>query len=662
MKTPATKQRAGTRQSNELPLQAPWRCSLDASHKRFLVTLPTLPFFGKSSMGVDAVAVTEDRPFIMAERSFSMLKTPEARVDSDDPSLAEEAPAHIETSPTVLHDASDSATIWGARFAIALNCAVVAVLITFIPVEIYINRMDLLSTYDRSLYVVGTTLLGTMIAAYTNSQLRRLWLGIILKQTLPTVTLSNNRASRARTLLGLGNVREQIHGSDITVSMMLVGLLTAAIVTGLTPSTKMSKFPYSIPFTLNQDYGPPCFYQTTKNLSGSPFVWRSSNGSFFNFNESDLRCSTYTVPALLRQPEKYKIGPHSAAYVMMGTTVNVGAVGTPYDTSTGFIDGFGLGSTIEDATFDGHTDHFTSSTACMPNIVSTPYRCYPAGKTSVNNQTLTVSGSGCRATTNLTVRPDFVSTTTTGICINETDIGRAKLVFGGTKGWAERFANAIDEGLKVRSVPPPSRSQLYSVACDLVIDGSVSFRSVNLSATGVWSSLQVTGNEPCTPLDPAGNVVSPMAFLTDEALASGVLAAHQFLAERKYWDGDMQMLWRLLDSSQASSSISHRSVPIPVSPHRRDYYIFNNSRNSLEDTLGMLTAAAMGAYWGSVVTRPLNFASDQVISGGEMCLPGSRVGSGEWWALVLIIPSLYSIVALLYLLQKKRGYRKRSKR
>jgi hypothetical protein len=120
--------------------------------------------------------------------------------------------------------------------ALILQLATIAILCVFNAVPIWIQKPQItagsfLSSTNRLLYLTGTTILATIVASFTTGQIRDLWFAYALsKDDAPA---SGRTLSRARTLIGLASFREQSRHFFITASFWLAGLMTAAIVAGI---------------------------------------------------------------------------------------------------------------------------------------------------------------------------------------------------------------------------------------------------------------------------------------------------------------------------------------------------------------------------------------------------------------------------------------------
>lgn len=123
-----------------------------------------------------------------------------------------------------------------AFIALILQLATIVILIIFNVVPVWIQKPQsyagtFLSSTNRLLYLTGTTILATIVASFTTGQIRSLWFSLALsKKDAPA---SGGTLGRARTLIGLASLREQSRHFFISASFWLAGLVTTAIVAGI---------------------------------------------------------------------------------------------------------------------------------------------------------------------------------------------------------------------------------------------------------------------------------------------------------------------------------------------------------------------------------------------------------------------------------------------
>lgn len=130
-----------------------------------------------------------------------------------------------------------SFTHWGVFLVLLLQGVVIAVLVVFSQVDVWITKDAALSNSARGVYVVAMTILATSVTTYTASQIRT----ILIKKISPNRTdgsrPQSNEVRQIEVIIGLGSVSDSIKFWALPLSFAVAGLVTAAFVAALTPST-----------------------------------------------------------------------------------------------------------------------------------------------------------------------------------------------------------------------------------------------------------------------------------------------------------------------------------------------------------------------------------------------------------------------------------------
>ena len=168
-----------------------------------------------------------------------------------------------------------------------------------------------------------------------------------------------------RTLLGLGTFCNQLRFWSTSGSMLLVGLITTAIVAGITPSTTLVEDWYFD--IVNTRSIEPCFYTSAGTSNGS-FSWKLANGSFLNYNSSAAtdalyRCSIQYAPSIFASVPYVPYGDYS--YIAGGVPVSKRALGTLFDYTKG-----GAGFEVALGPWIGPLLYGIE--ACLPVLVRSP--------------------------------------------------------------------------------------------------------------------------------------------------------------------------------------------------------------------------------------------------------------------------------------------------
>ena len=321
---------------------------------------------------------------------------------------------------------------------------------------------------------------------------------------------------------------------------------------------------------------------------------------------------------------------------MGSVPVHKTALGAPYSTVFGSF-GYSFGTW---GLQQGTSSDFQWAAQCFPSIFQNPVQCQKAGNVTINSNEITVNTTTCDITSSVyTVNPQSEGASATGVCTAGNDVGTATIVFGSVNEHAQLLATTMYDTEFDRS------QQTYSVVCTVDIAASVSFKLLNY--TRATSLTNIPENVPFGAIYDtfAVNFVvlagSPRTcvptwnlseVLTDVALATGAAASMKLLLEGENLDGWWPTLYYATQALATATGEGSSS------------FAFNNSRNPLEDALGLASAIALGMFWGS---GPSNETLDQW---GVAVVNGIRVGPKQWWAIIYIIPSLFSIVILIVLL------------
>lgn len=374
-----------------------------------------------------------------------------------------------------------------------------------------------------------------------------------------------------------------------------------------------------------------------------------ANGSFLTVNSAtDSSCANAWVQPTLKTNSL--IAEPGYSYTIGEVSVASSAVGAPYNIySHSFNFDFGLRFATGPSGWDAA---FQWASQCLPVVALSPVQCEATGSLERGNNSLTVDAGGCQITTPIYgVDPQIGSATAMGACSNINDRGKATIVIGSTGQHAIRLANIMFDAPAFNSLwgntIGPS-NQTYTVACTIDITPSIAFRALNFShvnqvgsdiITGIptYIPYSLVGEDFCTP-SAAGNTVQVKDVLTDGALATGAAAPLQLLTENIYNDGWWETLCEITSCNDITTS---------VHPGRRDSIIFNNSRNQLEDKLGLAGALGLSMFWGQEGQQQEYAVS---IEGGRVSLQGVRVGPGDWWSIFYILPSVSIVILILYLL------------
>jgi hypothetical protein len=301
------------------------------------------------------------------------------------------------------------------------------------------------------------------------------------------------------------------------------------------------------------------------------------------------------------------------------------ALGAPYDIGTGYGESFGAwGNPWEEG------ELFQWVEQCLPVVGSNPVQCRNAGNLTIESDSLTITSGNCTITSKVSVDTKSHGASVAGLCSDGYRVGAAEILFGSINEQATWLASILhDYNFHDKS---------YSAVCSIDIAPSLTYRQLNFSRIassdqgwyyGQIYHVNASSKSICVPMEASGGhqgVIRPSSsLLSDTALINGAAASWQLLEENKSGDG----AWPTL-----LSAISNASIP---------NLVFSESLTQLEDILGLSNAIALGVYWGAIGQSGNDYK-------GQIAISGVRVGPGEPWAVVYILPSILSIAILIYLL------------
>jgi hypothetical protein len=137
--------------------------------------------------------------------------------------------------------------------AILINTILVAILVPVLFVPFELASIGQLGTREKSIYVTGLTVLATLCASFSSSQIRYLWLKKVDIQIASDVDLVVVNPVW-RTALTISTLAESCQQWDTSLSFLISGLITTALVAGLTPSNAERNVDYLYYLADSQDY------------------------------------------------------------------------------------------------------------------------------------------------------------------------------------------------------------------------------------------------------------------------------------------------------------------------------------------------------------------------------------------------------------------------
>ena len=213
-------------------------------------------------------------------------------------------------------------------------------------------------------------------------------------------------------MLAGGKIRDSFRFWPISLSFLITGLTTTAIIAGITPSNTL--FHIHIAYTLYPDDDYCTLVNSTK--SNGWYNWLLPNGSYFQVNTTQnayQACATQQALSLAPAIKSFG-GGAMPTYVFSKVSVLPSAIGVPFvsnPTYTDFSETFGAWGPGVDLSL------LQSATACLPVFGKSPVQCYQAENVTVGDNEVSVNAGGCNITTPIFgVDPKTQGASSSGAC------------------------------------------------------------------------------------------------------------------------------------------------------------------------------------------------------------------------------------------------------
>ncbi|KAF8849772.1 hypothetical protein BDZ45DRAFT_809702 [Acephala macrosclerotiorum] len=529
------------------------------------------------------------------------------------------------------------------QLAVALLLAIV----TFVGVWVQHNAQTTIiqqpvSTSVRLGYVTGVTVLATLISTFISGQIRTLWFRNLLPNT-GTESVTVRQRWFATELVGQAGIADKWKTWPVSITFLLSGLITTTIVAGLSFQNVNYNQTYKTIISTQSTFDDPSLQCRVldSNASSSIFSWKLANGSTLAVGQNTSEvwyCEPQSVKDVFSNTLRTSLFTAADyAYVLGGVPVHQSAVGVPVGLGYDMTPTFGVGI------WRTQLSHLQWSRNCLPVLSQNPVQCEVSGNATVSSNAVTVNAGGCTVSTPIyAVDPITEGVTAAGACTEGHEVGTATIVIGSANSHANTLAGIMNGPEWNTSV------ETYAVACSVDIAPSIAFRSVRYESIGIYdealshgtsSAYHIIGDidgdcEPrsakyydaSTPSGPVG-ILNSSRLLTETALATAASASWPLLTEGSYSDGSLETLFNIFNLRGTSG--------------------FNNSRNPVEDALGLASAIALGFFWET-------YQPDLEFEDGVVEFTGVRVGPGKWWAIFYTLPSLFSAAVLMVLIWKTR--------
>ena len=283
-------------------------------------------------------------------------------------------------------------------------------------------------------------------------------------------------------------------------------------------------------------------------------------------------------------------------YEVLGVPVADNAIGAPTDRS--LSDTFGVIDLSDENPSLSLSQYVQSASACFPYLARNPVSCHPGGTVTVSNQSVMLEHEGCKVSTPVyAVDPAVDAAGAMGACTDGMPVGQAKFLVGGVHGYAEFFNSYM--------LDPTGSNTSYSVACSVDMTNAVEYQLLSLSRlAGVNSAdddsdnnisellsygvtMMVQCTQSCTPVQTNGQVLPLTAVTGNDVLALGAGAHSIFTWEGAYRDGISPTFFETIQLQYATDLGLDFGAYLP------------QSRNAIEDILGVLSGATLGYNWAA---------------------------------------------------------------
>lgn len=502
-----------------------------------------------------------------------------------------------------------------------------------------ITESGYLSSTLHTGLVVIVTILATIFSALIASRLRHLLLNNLDMQIRKTTNLlrgtpvSESDLSRLdrrwRGVLSIDSISEKSHNLPVFSAYLFCALMTTTIVTTFTPVADVRKLDYHpiIP-DANYIFNDSCAYMVDGPFNDNrSYSWSLPNGSHFFVPANAGGCPTRD--ALVLAGNVNPVSPQDFAYSDMGVAVRPGAIAAPVSIYSSHPQG---SPPLQDL-LTKYGTNLLNTTQCVPVMEKTPFQCQRGGTLEVggeDNQTLTAFSADGQCNSSLPFY--FVNVTTTSAQINfvctadgENSIGQGTVVMAGINN-VEWLAAGINDPYGQWVAEHPTPEETYVITCQMDTRDIFSYREVVLDLQGskVFSEinfariLSSTGRE-CKPVEPT---ISNILF------AEAAAANWQLLEQNLGLDGGLDALNQLTGD--------WRGPP----------YAFPNSRNGLDDALGLVAALVVSR----VNTSGKYVPAEDLSEGAYVFVQATRLGNGKGEALLLLIPPIITMIVLSLLM------------
>ena len=377
---------------------------------------------------------------------------------------------------------------------------------------------------------------------------------------------------------------------------------------------------------------------TSDSISSAENSWKLSNGSYLSVGVNYQFCPT--IEPLTLMGTMNVLDPQDYGYADLGVAVRQAALGAPgsiYSTLNP-PNSIQLASPLNN-TLDQFGASLMSTSTCAPVLTSNPVQC-SKGNASFSGGYLTISSDDGSCSSSLYIGsnpPGNVGWSTGNMC-SRGAVGQATIVAAGLNSDAYYAAVSMGDVDWINEDYNGSlNSLIYGIICAVDTSTAIQLRNLTLTFSDPFGQaraysrvLDADGSSPCYS-DFQG---TPISSVNDKLKAISAFGPWQLLPYSFFeLIRPFILTTQLIASENTNYSLWVRAPP----------FAYANSRNALEDVLGVASALALART--AVVGGS---GADRYI--GSATIAYSRIGIGKRLALLYVLPSLTTVVILVWLL------------
>ncbi|KAK3356387.1 hypothetical protein B0T25DRAFT_629795 [Lasiosphaeria hispida] len=525
--------------------------------------------------------------------------------------------ATSETRPDQEHQ-SNVLIILAAFLSLAV--AVIDALVT--AISFYLSSIGTLGETPRQLYIQGTTFLATILTGFVSSQAQTLLLRDFDSHLSATAHGQRSQpnldtiSKKWRTILRVSSLREtwtRWSRFGIFATYFFIGLMTTAIVTSLSPtvSTRREQYPQAIFNGLSSvvENTGHCVYiipvETVRGLIDQDYWWDLGNGSAYYVPANLGACPTRYAQLLVGNINN--LDADVFAYADVGVAVHRTAIGAPI---TVYSPNAGLAPEFNGA-LGLYGSHARTTTQCVPVVRRNPISCRPGGQVALTNTSFSATSDDglcthTRAGRNPLDRPTMVK----DMCPHGA-VGQGTMVIAASGQYAHWLAVGIGD---VAGAPPTVDNASYVVSCSVDAQDAFEHRVVKLHLRASDGE----GGARYTRFLSSGRGQRCAGPEMDLSRAATLAAANwQTLFQGEGNDGWFDLVF---EATGGHAGGNHK------------VYGYAESRNALEDVLGLVAAMVVARFNGS---ESYNVQTTVEIE-------ATRVGSDNPLLLFWMLPPLFA--------------------